>query len=223
MIVSLIRTVVLYIAVMIALRLMGKRQIGELQPTELVITIILGDLASVPMQNTDIPLLNGITPIITLVFIEVMLSIVSLKNRKARRFISGSPSIVIRNGIINENELRKMRFNLDDLIEELRNKDIIDINDVEMAVVDTNGEICIMLRPDKKPLTAGDMGIGAEEEMLPYILISDGRIISDNLKKISKSEKWLLEQLKKKGYSPRAILLCTYTEKEGIKLQIKGE
>lgn len=222
MLVSLIRTVILYFAVMTAIRLMGKRQIGELQPTELVITIMLGDLASVPMQNIDVPLIDGITPIITLVFIEVLLSLILLKNKKARRFIAGSPSIVIRNGIIDEAELRKLRFNIDDLMEELRNKDISDINDVETAIIDTNGEVCVILRPDKKQLTAGDLGISAKKDELPYVLISDGRILKEHLEKINKSEEWLLSELKKKGASPAAVLLCTYTGKDGIKLQIKN-
>ena len=217
MFVSFIRTFILYFAVMAAIRVMGKRQIGELQPSELVITIILGDLASVPMQETGVPIMSGIVPIITLVFIEVVLSFVSLKSKRIRRFLSGRPSIVIRNGEINTPELRRLRLNVDDLLEELRNKDVGDIGDVDMAIIDTDGKMCIIPQPDRRPLTPRDIGIMPQREMLPYTLISDGRIISENLRKIGKSEEWLKKEAVKNKFEIQDVILATYTSESGLK------
>ena len=217
MLVSFIRTFILFFAVMAAIRVMGKRQIGELQPSELVIAIILGDLASVPMQETGLPITSGLVPIITLVFIEVILSFVSLKSKKIRRFLSGSPSILIQNGEINTSELKRLRLNIDDLLEELRNKDVFDIADVDMAIVDTNGEICIIPQPDKRPLTPRDLGLSPRKESLPYTLISDGRIITENLDRTGKSREWLKNETKSRGFEMKNVLLATYTEENGIK------
>ena len=219
MLVSFVRTIILYFAVMAAIRVMGNRQIGELQPSELVITIILGDLASVPMQETGIPITSGIVPIITLVFTEVVISFLCLKSKKLRSFLSGRPSIVIQNGEINTPELRRLRLNVDDLLEELRNKDVSDINDVDMAIVDTNGQMCIIPKPDRRPLTPRDIGLTPDKETLPYTLVSDGRIISDNLKKTGKTEEWLTGEIKKSGYTVRDIILATYSESGGLKIQ----
>ena len=211
MTISVIRTFILYIAVMLGIRIMGKRQIGELQPSELVITIMFGNLAAVPMQETGIPLINGIAPIITLVFIEVMLSAISLKNKRFRRLISGSPSIIIRRGEIDLKELRRLRMSTDDIMEALRSKDIINIDDVETAILDTDGEICIVPKAEKRPVTPEDLNLSPKEEETPYTLISDGKIITDNLNKINKSEKWLLGELKKQNIKLSRVLLANYT------------
>ena len=219
MLVSLVRTFILYFAVMAAIRVMGKRQIGELQPSELVITIMLGDLASVPMQETGVPIMSGIIPIIILVFIEGVLSFVSLKSKRIRWFLSGRPSIVIRNGEINTPELRRLRLNVDDLLEELRNKDVCDISDVDMAIVDTDGKMCIIPQPDRRPLTPRDIGIMPQRETLPYTVISDGRIISENLKKIGKTEEWLRKEADKNKFRIRDVILATYTPENGVKFQ----
>jgi len=216
---SFIRTVILYIAVMMALRIMGKRQIGELQPSELVITIMLGDLASVPMQETAIPILNGITPIITLVFIEVMISVVALKSKRVRAFISGSPSIVIRDGKIDVNELKKIRLNIDDLIEQLHGKDILNINDVQLAIVDTNGAVCIVPKAAKRPLTPSDMNLSPKEEELPYTVISDGKIICENLQKLGKSEKWLYDKVEKESLKVKDVIYASCTRSGQFRVQ----
>lgn len=211
MTISVIRTFILYLAVMLGIRIMGKRQIGELQPSELVITIMFGNLAAVPMQETGIPLINGIAPIITLVFIEVILSAVSLKSKRFRRFISGSPSIIIRNGEIDLEEMRRLRMSTDDIMEALRSKDIVNIDDVQTAILDTDGEICIVPKAAKRPVTSEDMGLSPKEENMPYTLISDGRIITDNLSKINKSEKWLKNELSKHKLKLSDVLLADYT------------
>jgi len=211
-ILSFIRTIILYIAVMVALRIMGKRQIGELQPSELVITIMLGDLASVPMQETGIPILNGITPIFTLVIIEVLLSFVALKSRRARAFISGSPSVVIRDGKIVTEELKKLRFNVDDLLEELRSKDIVNIADVQIALLDTNGAFCVVPKATKRPLTPADLNLSPKEDELPYTVISDGKIITENLKKLKREKKWLEKKVLEKNMEIRDVIYASCTQ-----------
>ena len=221
MTVSFIRAVILYIAVMVAVRIMGKRQIGELQPSELVITIILGDLASVPMQNTGIPLLNGIVPIVTLVALEVGISVLSMKSKRVRRILSGKPSVIIRDGDIDYKELKYLRFSADDLMEELRGKDIINIDDVQLAIVDTNGEVCIVPKAGKRPLTPDDIGLAPPEEELWYTLVSDGKIISANLKKIGKSEKWLQGEVKKQNSDIKNILIAAATKSGTLTIKEK--
>ena len=221
MAIAVIRTFILYFAVMAGIRIMGKRQIGELEPSELVITIMLGNLAAVPMQETDISILNGIAPIITLVFIEVAISVITLKSKRARRIISGSPSVLIRDGEIDCGELKRLRLNMDDLTSALRNKDIVNIDDVYLAILDTTGDFCVVPKASKRPVTPQDLNISAEEEELPYTVVSDGKIITDNLKKIGRSEKWLLERLKKDKLLPENVLLAVCT-KDG-KLTIKKD
>ena len=221
MTVSFIRAVILYIAVMAAVRIMGKRQIGELQPSELVITIILGDLASVPMQNTGIPLLNVIVPIVTLVALEVGISVLSMKSKRVRRILSGKPSVIIRDGEIDYKELKYLRFSADDLMEELRGKDIINIDDVQLAIVDTNGEVCIVPKAGKRPLTPDDIGLAPPEEELWYTLVSDGKIISANLKKIGKSEKWLQGEVKKQNSDIKNILIAAATKSGTLTIKEK--
>ena len=215
---SLVRTIILSVSVMVAIRIMGKRQIGELQPSELVITIMLGDLASVPMQETSIPILNGIVPIVTLVFLEVMLSLVSLKSKRIRKFISGEASVIIRDGQIDTNELKKLRFNIDDLLEELRGKDIVNIADVQIALLDTNGAFCVIPKAAKRPVTPEDLNIAPKEEELPYTVISDGKIIKDNLAKLGKKEEWLKKKIEKKNMSVKDVMYAGLTN--GGRLEI---
>ena len=139
MLVLVVRTLILYGVVILAMRVMGKRQLGELQPSELVVAIMISDLASVPMQAIDIPLLSGIIPVMTLLVAEVIMSYMSLKSKKMRKFLSGEPSIVIYDGRINEKELTRLRFNINDLLEELRLNNCHDVSDVEVAVIETSG------------------------------------------------------------------------------------
>ncbi len=224
MVVSFIRTIILYTAVITALRLMGKRQIGELQPSELVITIMLGDLATIPMQDPGLPLSNGIIPIFTLVLIELTFSTLSLKSKRIRTFLSGKPSIVIRNGQIDREEMRKMRFNIDDLMEELHYKDIMNVGDVEMAVIDANGVLSVLQKSEKRNLTPEDLHIKPQQEKWPFTIITDGRLISDNLQKSGLTEQELKKMLKKqKVHNYGQVLLATYTNEGGLQVQKKEE
>lgn len=200
MLVLIFRTLILYGFVIFSVRLMGKRQIGELQPSELVVAIMLSDLASVPMQSIDISLLNGLIPVLTLVSAEIIMSFVTLKSRKIRRFITGEPSIIVYNGRIIEQELKNLRFNLNDLLEELRIGGYPNIADVHTAVLETNGQLSIIPYPSARPATVQDLNISdAQVDILPYMLISDGEINFPELKRSGKSVQWLENELKKKN------------------------
>ena len=164
----IIRTIALYLTVVASIRIMGKRQIGELQPSELVVAIMISDLASVPMQDIKIPLVSGILPVLTLIFAEVIMSYMSLRSRKMRTIISGEPSIVIYDGHINERELKKLRFNINDLLEELRLNNYHDISDVAVAVIETSGKLSVIPKEKARGVTGEDMaGKSKAHEGLP--------------------------------------------------------
>lgn len=209
MFVLIIRTLILYTLVVTAIRVMGKRQIGELQPSELVVAIMISDLASVPMQTIDIPLLAGIIPVLTLLIAEVVMSFVSLKSKKARKYITGEPSIIIYKGHINEKELEKTRFTLNDLMEELRLSGYPDVSKVDMAILETNGEISL-LEQSKDGMTD-----------FPYILISDGEVNKAELKRAGKSEEWLKKKIK--GDTKKVFLASLSSDGELLVQQKEGK
>ena len=194
-----VRAAILYLLVVLIIRIMGKHQIGQLQPYELVITILISELAAVPMQDTDIPLINGIIPILTLLLIQITLSFISLKSDTARRIICGGPSILIENGIINQKELTKLRYSLNDLLEQLRLKDVPNIADVEYAILETSGKLSVIPKSQKRPVNPEDLKIDTPYEGLPFTLIVDGRLIKKNLSKCHLSEDWLLTEIQKFG------------------------
>ena len=199
MIISLVRTLILYALVIIALRVMGKRQIGELQPSEPVVAIMISDLASVPMAESGIPLSYGIVPIFTMVLAEMSLSFLCLKSEKMRSVISGRPSVIMLHGVIDESEMRKIRFNLSDLTEELRLQGYMDISRVDTVILETNGQMTIIPKSKYKTPDCSDLGIESQQETLPFILISDGKLNDVNLKKAGFDMKWLSKQLKNHG------------------------
>lgn len=191
MVISFVRTIILYIAIIIALRVMGKKQIGELQPSELVVAISIADLACIPMQATDVPLVNGLVPIITLVIAEVTFSFFAMKSRKFRRILTGRPSVLVRGGKIVEKEMERLRFNLDDLLEALRTSNCTNITDVDYAILETNGQLNVIMKSDKRPLTPADMGLNPKQEKAMHPIISDGELIKENLKACQIDEAWL--------------------------------
>ncbi len=199
MLVVFIRTLILYIVVIIAMRIMGKRQIGQLQPFELAVAIMISELASVPMQNTGIPLVNGIIPILTMLTAQILISFISLKSYKARNIICGRPSILISSGKINEQVFRKELYTLTDFLEQLRSKDIYDIADVEFAILETNGQLSVVPKAAKRNLTPEDMNLSVKYEAPATDLIIDGELVSSNLKKTGLSKEVLEMELKKIG------------------------
>lgn len=195
MLISFVRTIILYILVVAALRIMGKRQIGQLQPSELVVTMMISELASIPMENVGTPLANGVIPILTLIIAEAAFSFLTLKSRKIRKIISGSPTVLIDKGRVLEKEMERLRFNIDDLMEELRTNGYSNLMDVEYAIMETNGMLSIIPKSNKRPLTPSDLQLCTEYEGLPFLLIADGVINKTALSSAGFSEAWLTERL----------------------------
>ena len=213
MFVVLIRTIILYLLIIVGIRLLGKRQIGELEPSELVLALIIADLASVPMQDNGIPLLSGVIPIVTLLAVASILSVLTVRSIRFRTLLCGRPSIVVENGVVKERELRRNRFTIDELLEELRGQGYADFPAVKFAVLETNGRLSVLPYAAEKPVTAAQMGLTPEETGLPVILISDGRLLSRNLKGRGYEEIWLQKQLASHGVErPEQVFLLTVDE-----------
>ncbi len=193
---------------------MGKRQVGQLQPSELVVALVIADLAAVPMSEVGIPLINGIIPIITLFIMEELLSYISMKSERARGLISGKPSILIERGTIIEDELRRIRYNINDLLEQLRLKNFSNVEDVSYAILETSGQLSVIPKEEKKTVTLKDMNLKAKTQHLPVTVIIDGRIISDNLYKIGLSNNWLADQLKKNSIKSPEDVFFAYLNPE---------
>lgn len=223
MLVTIIRTLILYLLIVVALRVMGKRQIGELQPGELVVAILISDLASVPMSDPGIPLLYGILPIFTLVIAEMIISYLCLKSEKLRSIVSGRPSVIMQGGIIDESEMKKLRFNLSDLTEEIRLQGYLDISQIDTLILETNGSITLIPKAKYKTPDCTDLKLKAEQDKLPYVFVSDGKLNENNLKKSGFDMKWLMGQIKQKGgKSIKEVFYMTYYNNECY-IQLKGE
>ena len=223
MLIIFFRAIVLYILVLIVMRLMGKREIGQLQPFELAIAIMIADLASIPMTDTGVPISNGIVPILGLLVMHLLISIINLKSMKAREIICGKPRILIYRGKIDEEALKKERFTLNELQERLRDKNIINVFDVEYAILETNGQISVIEKPNKRNTIPEDFGINPEYEGLSYDLVIDGKVMNDNLKILEKNYNWLETEILKFGYKPEEALLVTIDGKGQIFSQQKNK
>ena len=208
MLVNLIRTIVLYLLVLLVMRLMGKREIGQLQPFELVISIMIADLASIPMSDVGVPIFNGIIPILGLLVMHLLISFCNLKSIKFRGVICGKPSILIYRGKLMKS-YEKERYTINELQERLRGKDVFNIGDVEYAILETSGEINVILKPEKRNPTLSDLNIKAQYEGIAYDLVLDGVIQYENLKKLNKDYSWLKGQVKKFGFNPEQALVVT--------------
>lgn len=222
MITAVIRTVILYLLIIVGIRLMGKRQIGQLEPSELVLSLLIADLAAVPMQDFGIPLLMGIIPILTLLCLSTILSVLTVKSIRFRALLCSRPSIVVQDGQILIKEMVKNRFTVDELMEELRVAGITDLSSVKYAVLETTGRISVLPKAEEKPVTVKDMKLPAQDNGLPVILISDGRILSQNLKIRNLTEAWLKKQLRQRNVQDiRHVFLMTVDEKGHIYLAKK--
>ncbi|WP_408956297.1 YetF domain-containing protein [Natroniella sp. ANB-PHB2] len=205
-----LRTVLIYFLTLSAVRLMGKREIGELSPFDLVVSIMIAELAVIVIEDRGSSLWYGIIPILTLVAIEIIVSYISLKSELIRKLVSGTPNIIIRNGEIVKEELRNSRYTIHDLLVQLRQKDIFRITDVEFAILETSGDLSIIPKSQKRMITPKDLNLDTEYEGLPIILIADGKINYKNLKKLDLDEEWLLEKLKEENINyPDNVLLAT--------------
>ena len=209
MLITFIRAMILYIVVLIVMRLMGKREIGQLQPFELAIAIMIADLAAVPMSELGIPLTNGIIPILALLVIYMIISVLNMKSIKFRKVISGQPSLLIYRGRIDEKVLRKERITINELQERLRVDNIFNLSEVEYAILETNGEVTVIQKPEKRNVIVEDLNINPEYEGIPYDLVVDGKIMNENLKAIGRDIIWLEKQLKKFDAKPSNTLIAT--------------
>ena len=218
---TFIRVSILYILVLLIMRLMGKREIGHMQPFELVIAIMIADLASIPMADVGVPITNGIVPILALLLFQLIISKLNLKSIKLREIICGKPSILIYRGKIDEEQLNKEKITINELQERLRQKDIFSIGDVEYAILETNGEISVIQKPEKRNVIPEDLNILPDYEGIPYDLVIDGKIMQDNLKKIGKDINWLTKETKKFNIKPEEALIITYDGKGQIFCQRK--
>lgn len=222
MLINFIRAILIYIFVLIVMRLMGKREIGQLQPFELVISIMIADLASIPMTDTGIPISNGIVAISGLLVMHLIISIINIKSIKAREIICGKPRILIYRGKIDEKALQKERFTINELQERLRGNNVVNLGDVEYAILETNGEVTVIQKPEKRNVIPEDFNIIPEYEGIPYDLVIDGKIMNKNLKAIGKDEKWLRKQLEQFKIKPEEALIVTIDGKSQIFCQKKN-
>ena len=219
------RTIILYAVLIIGLRLTGKRQIGELEPNELVLTMLLSDLAAVPMQDFALPLVSGVLPIVTILSLSVLISQLSLRSVRFRALMCGEPATIIRNGKIQQQVMRRNRLTIDELMEELRCQGVTDLQTVKYAVLETSGQLSVLLYPDRQPLTPQQAGITAEDDLfIPHVIINDGRVLMKNLQKSGHSRAWLERQMKKeKIRQAEDIFLLTVDEKGHVVCILKEE
>ena len=218
----LIRTIILYLFVVVVMRLMGKRQIGQLQPYELAVAIMISELATVPMQETGMPVINGLVPILTILSMQLIFSYISMKSITIRKLISGKPLVMIEKGRILEDNMRKELYTINELAEQLRIKDISNISDVEYAILETNGQLSIIPKVKKRSVTCGDLNIPGEYESYPYYLVIDGKILPDNFSKANIAKEDFLNYLKTKSIkSEEDLLFASIDNKNKIFMQLK--
>ena len=209
MLITFFRAIFLYIIVLIVMRFMGKREIGQLQPFELVISIMIADLASTPMSEIGIPITNGIIPILGLLVMHLIISALNIKSIKAREILCGKPRVLIFRGKIDEEALIREKFTINELEERLRGKDVMNLADVEFAILETSGEISVVLKPEKRGTIPEDFGIRPEYEGIAYDLVIDGQVMYQNLKILGKNYDWLKKQLNNFNMSPEEALVAT--------------
>ncbi|QEY34425.1 DUF421 domain-containing protein [Caproiciproducens galactitolivorans] len=213
MTISFIRTLLLYIVIIAAVRLMGKRQISELQTSELVVTLLISDIAAIPMQDTGQPLASGFIPIAVLVMCEIVISALMLKSTKFRRLICGRPLIVINDGKVNQKEMRRLRMSTEDLSEQLRQKNVFSIEDVAYAIIETNGKMSVIKKPDKEQPTAGMLGVALPDTGIETVVISDGVISDFSLQLCNKTRDWLDGVLRGKNIKAEDVFIMTANRK----------
>lgn len=221
MLVTFFRAIILYIVVLLVMRFMGKREIGQLQPFELAISIMIADLASIPMTEIGIPIFNGIVPILGLLVMHLIISVINLKSLKMREIICGKPSILIYRGKINEEALKKERFTINELEERIRGNNVVSLGDVEYAILETSGQVTVIQKPEKRNTIPEDFNIVPEYEGIPYDLVIDGKIMYENLKILGKNYEWLKKQTKAFGINPEQALIVTIDGKGQIFCQKK--
>lgn len=211
MLISLLRTVILYIVVIFGMRLMGKRQLAELQPSELVVAILISNIAALPFEDTQLPIFSGMVPIITLITLDVLVSILDLKIRPLRKVVSGNPVIVINDGVINQKAMKDLRFSIDDLMAQLRDREVFDLDDVAFAIVETTGNLSVYKKYHAQNVTTQMLGLKPKKntQLPPTVLISDGEIIQDALNYCKVEKKWVNNILTSKKLKVTDVYIMT--------------
>lgn len=209
MLISVIRTVILYTFIILAIRLMGKRQISDMQPSELVVTMVISDIASLPMQNTSQPLLSGVVPVLMLVSLEVTVSVLMMKSRRFRQLICGSPVVVIEDGRLLQKQMRRLRLTTDDLCAQLRQQNIFSLEDVQYCIMETNGVLSILEKPEKRVPNAEECGAQIDDNKIEAVVISDGALIASSLKLCGRDKAFINNILEKNNIEMKDIFIMT--------------
>lgn len=215
--VTLIRLLILYVLLLACMRLMGRRQIGELQPSELVITMLLSEIASIPLSNGDIPLLNSAAAILVLTALEILLSALCLKSDRVRKILQGNPMLVVRDGMPDQQTLKKLRLTIDDLLEALREKDVFDLADVQCAILEPDGKLSLQLTPQATPVTIRDLGRQAQDKPLPCPVVFDGKTQPENYRFCGMTDDKLQKLLRQHGLSLADVFLLTVDTNGGVR------
>ena len=223
LILSYIRTILLYLVLIAVVRLMGKRQIGQMEPSEFVVTMLVANLASIPMQDGAIPLYSGVVPIVTVLGVELVLSALSMKSTKLRKILCGKPVILVENGNILQKNLKKTRITLDELTGHLREKDVLDLQAVQYAILETNGNLSVFPYPKEKPASAKEAGVQVKKQYLPVTIISDGEIMTQNLAKAGKNTAWVRRVLQERQATIEQTWLLTVDGSDRILFYRKEE
>ena len=209
MLITFFRAVVLYLALIAAIRFLGKRQLGQLEPSEVAVTMLIADLASIPMQNENMSILSGLVPIVAVLGLELLLSFISMRSIRFRKILCGKPVILIENGKFMQDNMRKNRVTLDELISQLREKDIIDPQIVQYAILETGGNLSVFPYPQERPATAKEAGVTTQKASLPITIVTDGKLIRDNLQKAGKNDIWLQKTLSRNKATLKETFLLT--------------
>ncbi len=223
MLIILVRTVILYFLVLFTIRIMGKSELSKMSPFQLVVIFMIAELAAIPIESSKASLISGVIGIFTLTFLQVLISTISIKSERFKNFINGRPSILIENGEINEKELKNLRITLNDLMEQLRLGNAPSLSEVEFAVMESNGDLSIIPKASKKPLTAEDLSIQKEEETMPLILISDGILYRQNLLSLGWDESYLKGQLAAVNiHSYKDVFFAFNDEKKNLHIYVSS-
>jgi uncharacterized membrane protein YcaP (DUF421 family) len=216
MITTIVRTIILYVFVTFAIRVMGKRQIGDMQPNELVITLLISEIVAIPLQDISQPILSGVAAIFMLIVLEIVMSVLSMKSLKVRKFMSGNSIVIINNGVVDQKAMRDVRMTVLDLVEQLRMQNVFDISTVAFAVLEINGNLSVLLKSGDQPATVKDIGVKKDKSALPLPVISDGKILSDSLKALNITTDIINRKLKANGTEASKVFLMTLDRYDNI-------
>ena len=218
MTIAFIRAIITYFIILMAVRVMGKRQIGELKPHELVMTMLISQIATIPMEDNSLPFINSLVPIFTLIACEILISVINMKSLFFRNLLQGKPVIVINKGVIDQRQLKRLRFTVDDLIDSLRQKDVFDINQVEYAIIEANGTISVLQKSVEQPLTPKDLNIDKKNEELQSLVVIDGKIVKEYFSTNKTDIPFVLNELKKRNINIHDILLMSADKENNIEI-----